>query len=288
MELVNLTISPFALGAMGFNASFEKNFSWIAFPGLIRAIAMLQCVVFLLILLKPETATFFAVTSKGIAEGEYWRLISWVFFPFVAPGNNMILGAFFMFIVMRIAFLFSDSLETAWGEVRTTVYVYATILCQSACLYLSAIGVFPPMIFGDQMLYLAFFFAFATVFPHIEFLLFFVLPVKVWVFALISAVGMVFSAISHPVLFLFLGLAYLPYLVWAVPRFWNWKKYRTELLARQLKFQGRIKGAERQSLHRCHVCQRTETSHPDLEFRVAANGEEYCLDHLDDDGKPTA
>lgn len=288
MELVNQLIPAFALPAMGLNANLEKNYAWMAFPGLIKAIVMLQCVVFAVILFKPETASFFWVTPEGIEKGEYWRLISWVFFPFVTPGGFGFLSVLFMFIVMRIAFLFSDSLENAWGEVRTSFYVYATILSQSACLFLSAIGVFPPMIFGNQMFYLAIFFAFATLFPNIEFLLFFVLPVKVWVLALISAVGLVFSGFSSPILILAFSLAYLPYLIWAVPRFWHWKKNRTQLTARRVRFQSKAKGGEASTLHCCLICRRTEMSDPELEFRVAPNGEEYCLDHLDDDDKPAS
>ena len=58
---------------MGLNVNLEKNFSWLAFPGLIRAIVMLQCVVFFVILINPETASYFMVTPEGIANGQYWR-----------------------------------------------------------------------------------------------------------------------------------------------------------------------------------------------------------------------
>ncbi|MFT6861887.1 MAG: hypothetical protein ACJAVK_000440, partial [Akkermansiaceae bacterium] len=90
MELVNQLISAFPLFAMGHNPNLEKNFSWMAFPGLIRAIVMLQCVVFVIILLKPETDSQFLVTPEGIANGEYWRLISWVIYPFVSPGFGIL------------------------------------------------------------------------------------------------------------------------------------------------------------------------------------------------------
>lgn len=34
------------------------------------------------------------------------------------------------------------------------------------------------------------------------------------------------------------------------------------------------------ALHACAICHRTEVSHPDLEFRVAGDGRDYCVDHL--------
>ena len=100
---------------MGLNVNLERNFSWLAFPGLIRAIVMLQCMVFFVILINPETASYFMVTPEGIAKGQYWRLISWIFYPFVDPrGSNAVLSVFFMFIIWRISALFSDSLEDTW------------------------------------------------------------------------------------------------------------------------------------------------------------------------------
>jgi len=272
---------------MGLNVNLEKNFSWLAFPGLIRAIVMLQCVVFFVILINPETASYFMVTPEGIANGQYWRLISWIFYPFVDPNSyGSLFSAFFMFIILRISFLFSDSLENAWGEIQASLYVYTTIICQALALYLSATGFLPPAFLTNQMFYIALFFAFATLFPNVEFLLFFVLPVKVWIFAMISLATIVFSCLSFPPLLLTYGLAFFPYLVWAIPRLYHWSKYRNQLNARRVKFKSQSSDSQGQTLHRCVVCNRTELSDPQLDFRVAENGDEYCLDHLGDDGKP--
>ena len=274
---------------MGLNVNLEKNFSWLAFPGLIRAIVMLQCVVFFVILINPETASYFMVTPEGIANGQYWRLVSWIFYPFVDPNSyNSLFSAFFMFIILRISFLFSDSLENAWGEIQASLYVYTTIICQALALYLSATGFLPPAFLTNQMFYIALFFAFATLFPNVEFLLFFVLPVKVWIFAMISLATIVFSCFSFPPLFLTYGLAFFPYLVWAIPRLYHGRKYRNQLNARRVKFQSQSNDSRGRTLHRCVVCNRTELSNPQLDFRVAENGDEYCLDHLGDDGKPAA
>ncbi|MGB2453887.1 MAG: hypothetical protein ACPIG7_04780 [Akkermansiaceae bacterium] len=274
---------------MGLNVNLKKNFSWLAFPGLIRAIVMLQSMVFFVILIKPETASYFMVTPEGIANGQYWRLISWIFYPFVDPNSySPLFSAFFMFIILRISFLFSDSLENAWGEFQASLYVYTTIICQTLALYLSATGFLPPAALTNQMFYIALFFAFATLFPNVEFLLFFVLPVKVWIFAMISLATILFSCLSFPPLFLTYGLAFSPYLVWAIPRLYHWRKYRNQVNARRVKFQSKSNDSQGQTLHRCVICNETELSNPQLDFRVAENGDEYCLDHLGDDGKPTA
>lgn len=288
MELVNLPMTTFYSGAMGLNTNLEKKYSWLAFPGLIRAIVMLQCVVFALVTMKPETAAFFQVTPGGMEKGEYWRLIAWIFYPFMAPSDGIfsLIRVVFLLIIMRISFLVSDSLEHAWGETRTSFYVYGTLICQTAVLGAAAfIGIHTGGL-GSEVFYLALFFAFATLFPDYEFMIFFVLPVKIWVLAALAAALLVFGALGSPLMLIAYAVCFLPYLVWAIPRLRHWSKYRSEISARRVKFQSKVKGSEAVSLHRCAICQRTEQSDPDLEFRVAADDEEYCLDHLDDEGKP--
>jgi hypothetical protein len=288
MELVNLPMTTFHSGAMGLNTNLEKNYSWLAFPGLIRAIVMLHCVVFALVTMKPEAAAFFQVTPAGMAKGEYWRLITWIFYPFVAPDDGVFqfINVIFLLIMMRISFLISDSLEDAWGETRTSFYVYGTLLCQTSVLAAAAFIGIPTGGLGTEVFYLALFFAFATLFPDFEFALFFVLPVKVWVLAVLAAVLLLFSSLKFPPLLIVYALCFLPYLVWALPRLRHWTKNRSEISARRVKFQSKAKSREAFALHQCAICRRTEQSDPDLEFRVAADDEEYCLDHLDDEGKP--
>lgn len=46
------------------------------------------------------------------------------------------------------------------------------------------------------------------------------------------------------------------------------------------QMQERLRMETETGFHRCHVCGRTEVTNPDLVFRVAADGEEYCQDHL--------
>lgn len=264
---------------MGLNTNLEKNFGWLAFPGLIRIVAMLQCVVFALLVIKPEAYDFFIITHEGLAKGQYWRLTSWIFYPIVTPtpGTFSLVNVLFMVITVRIAFLFSDSIEHAWGEVRTSFYLYGTFICQTAIFWFFGSS-FPGI--GSMLLYYSLFFVFATLFPHFEFALMMVLPVKVWILALLALLILISHAIKLPLLFIVYGIAFLPYLIWVIPRLFGWSKDRRKLAARQVKFQSLSKGAGSQTLHECVVCKRTEKSDPDLEFRVAEDGEEYCLDHL--------
>ena len=51
------------------------------------------------------------------------------------------------------------------------------------------------------------------------------------------------------------------------------------LIKRRREFQ-RSMDRSASTLHQCAVCKRTERDDPNLEFRVAADEEEYCVDHL--------
>jgi hypothetical protein len=57
-------------------------------------------------------------------------------------------------------------------------------------------------------------------------------------------------------------------------------RQRSETSTRRRRFERDIHETEAESLHRCAVCGRTEISTPDLEFRVAKDGQEYCREHL--------
>jgi hypothetical protein len=56
-------------------------------------------------------------------------------------------------------------------------------------------------------------------------------------------------------------------------------RQRGEVAARRRKFES-AKLPDTEALHRCASCGKTEHDDPELEFRVATDGEEYCVDHL--------
>lgn len=267
---------------MGLTATLERRFPWLAFPGLIRIIVMLQCVVYALIVMRPEARDAFFMDPVKLLEGEYWRIISWLFLPIISPtgGFGPLIGALFMFFILNIAFLFDTSIDTAWGSFRLSIFLYASILCQIVVAFLG-LSPFPP----SYLLYLSIFFVFATLFPNHQFLLMLVIPVKVWMLAVFSGVMLLLPIFTFPIFLIGLVIALLPYLVWAVPLLRKTAKMRSQVSQRRTKLQSQSASAGT-TLHRCLTCDRTELSHPELSFRVAADGEEYCLDHLPNADKP--
>jgi hypothetical protein len=70
------------------------------------------------------------------------------------------------------------------------------------------------------------------------------------------------------------------YLIFFGREIFDEARHRQKVVSRRRRFEADIRTATPESMHRCAVCGRTEVSAPDLDFRVARDGEEYCVDHL--------
>ena len=275
LGLVNRTREPFPLRAVTFLDNLERRLSWLTFPGIIRTLALIQVAFFVLLSLRPESAAILAPNWDLVKQGELWRLVSFAFLPPVHPalggGFSTFISVLFMFIVVNISFMVSDALEQAWSPFRVSLYIYGVIIFQSIAWHL-------PVTAEPISYYMAIFFAFATVYPNVKFLLFFIIPVKVWVLAAIPGTMLFLGSIVDPEFALVTLTGLFPYLIWAIPMFLRWRKNRVATTKRRASFE--IHQVEHPTLHRCKVCDRTEKSDPRLDFRVARDGEEYCTDHL--------
>jgi hypothetical protein len=167
-----------------------------------------------------------------------------------------------------------DSLEHAWGPFRVTLYYL-----------LGMVGVtIAAFFFGGGALFafllnLSLFFAFATIYPDIQIYVLFFLPLKVKWLALLSLapllLELLLGSLATKAAIL---VSFLNYFIFFAPAMFTNLQTRSETGGRRRKFESKSPGEE--TLHRCTVCKRTEKDNPELEFRVASDGEEYCLDHL--------
>ena len=114
----------------------------------------------------------------------------------------------------------------------------------------------------------------------LEILLFLVIPVKIKWVAVFSLVFPVFVLLFGPlaekmVVVMCLG----NYLIFFAPAFFNGSLAAHKTRERRQRFDAAKLPADA-SLHTCAVCRATERTHPDAEFRVSSDGNEYCTDHL--------
>ena len=235
-----------------------------------------------------------------ILQGQIWRLIT---YPLTYSSGSLLLTA----VSLLCYYSLGRAIENVWGTLRFNLfYLSGVVLMDIYC-----------MIFGGfadaYYLNLSLFLAYATMYPNSGFLLFFIIPVKAWIFALMDLVlvlvGLItypfpynfFSVISIANYFLFFGkdvLNLIPIAGRANTRRLFRKKGKTTQSGTATESQPRPKvipfptaGSYQASTatvkapytHKCTVCGRTDVSDPDLEFRYCSrcNGYHcYCQDHI--------
>ena len=146
---------------------------------------------------------------------------------------------------------------------------------------------------------LSLFFAFAALYPDIQLLLFFVIPIKIkwlamldglyFVYAIVQAFLPAYGGIYYKANALAAFISILNFIIFFLSSR-NMKPYSPGQMKRKNDFKRKMRQAERPvnvyangAKHRCAVCGRTEMDDPNLEFRYCSkcNGNyEYCQDHL--------
>jgi len=259
---------------MLFLDKWERKFGWLSFPGLLKYYALFHVLVYLLQIVNPGIGEILDFNRAKIMDGEVWRVFTFL----VADSGSGGLGAFgalFLFFMVMIAFMMNDSLEGAWGVFRTSLFHYTAFVGLILANFLYA----EPMAGSGFFVYTSAFFAFATLFPRHEFMMFLIIPVQVRWLAFLGGGFLVFGLIFNPIYFGFLLLGFGNYLLWAGIPALRGQARAVNSVARKRKFD-KYKLDDGEAFHRCKTCGRTEVSDPELEFRMAADGEEYCGDHL--------
>jgi len=252
---------------MSFLDRLEKRIGFIAIPGLIRAIVTLNVLVFVLVLLNKGFDSYLALNIERVRAGEVWRLVTYIFVPQISYPLLVAIALWFLWFI-------GDGLERAWGPFRLTLYFLVGMIGTTAAAVLTNAQ------FSSQMLFTTLFFAFAHFYPDEVIYIFFILPLKVkwiaWAYAGFLMLGFVTQSNSYR---LALIAALSNYLIFFGPGVIRDLRQRKDVAVRRQRFEAQSR-SEEEPLHRCATCGATEISDPNLEFRVARDGEEYCLAHL--------
>lgn len=251
----------------------ERRFGHLAIPGLLRAVAGFQALCFVLITLNPSFRDALVLSPAAWQKGEVWRFFSFCFIP-------QTMSVIWIIFAILIMFRIGDVLEQAWGKFRLNLYFFSTL----ACLW-GAVAVGGPELgtalggAAGIMLYMSLFLAFATVVPDYTFLIFFILPVKVKWLGLIDGAYMLFLFITISFIRLPMVVALLPYAVFGLPILVRNVRHSARVSNRRATYQANSL-PQGEAFHECSVCHRTDHTNPTLEFRVADDDREYCVEHL--------
>jgi hypothetical protein len=248
-------------------ARIERLLSRFAVTGLIRYIVALNALVFILVTANPDFAGALALDPAAIRRGEVWRLASWIFLPEMQ-------SPLWMIFYLMFTWWLGELLEQSWGTLRLNAYYFlGVILCTAAALVFGSSG-------GSTFLNLSLFLAVATMVPNLEILLFFIIPVKIkWlaIFSLILPVGILIAEPMAQKMAVVMCLG--NYLIFFAPAYFRGALDGRRTRDRRAKFEAAAMPAT-ETLHRCATCGASERTHPDADFRVSADGMEYCTAHL--------
>ncbi|NQU11212.1 hypothetical protein HQ590_10505 [bacterium] len=247
----------------------ERRFGQFVVPHLTLVLTIGLAVTVAMRLLWPGSVSLLVFDRYLILQGELWRLVS---FLIVAPGWHPVFAAFGLYLF----YLMGNALENEWGEFQFNLFVGVGWLATLVAAWLVQYGYA-----SNAFLLGSVFLAFAWRYPDFTIYLFFLLPVKIKWLALLTWLGYGWSLITGSWTIRALVLAAVAnFLLF----FWREILLSARSARRRMEHQAGAIAHANVTLHRCTVCGATETSHPDLEFRVCTDcqGEhEYCQEHLE-------
>ena len=158
-------------------------------PNLMRYIAIGSGIFWIVGLINPVLLSYMAFSPAAIFHGQIWRLVTFLLYP-PDTGYLALIAVYFYYWI-------GTNLENAWGTGAFTIYFFsgAILTALFGVLVYLLLGISFPM--TAEYIYLAMFFAFAVLFPDMEVLLFFILPVKIKYLAILDAVFFVLSIFTY-------------------------------------------------------------------------------------------
>ncbi len=278
--------------------NLRKNFELYCYknrnkgiPNLMLYISLGTAVVYLMSQISGNffLYSFLVFDRNLILHGQIWRLFT---YPLTYYNSSLLLTA----IALLCYYSLGRAMENIWGTLRFNLfYLTGVVMMDVYCL-----------IFGGQAsvyyLNMSLFLSYATLYPDAHFLLFFIIPIRAWIFALFDLalilLGLftdpfpynLFPIISLANYFLFFGKDVLN----VVPMSWRAnarrlvKKAPKAQKAKVIHFDAGSYEASHAAPkapynHRCTVCGRTDVSNPELEFRYCSKCKGYycyCEDHI--------
>lgn len=247
-----------------------------------------------------------------ILQGQVWRLVTYVF---TQSG-----GGFLELIFLYFFYMLGRMTENSMGTFKFNLFyfsgvilmdVFAMIFCptipQDGMVTMEAYQFLTAVLPGywkmAYYLHLSLILLYATTHPDSQFYIFFVIPVRAWLIALIYLVLEVIEIynLSYPVMYfphnLFPLVALANYLIFVGSDIRNLLPLSLRAKLRRsnnqkgkqqpkvIQFSVSRQAAEQSAdyNHRCEVCGRTDVSDPQLEFRYCSRCGGYrcyCEDHI--------
>ena len=271
-----------------FMNKLERKYGRYAIPNLINYLMVLYTIGTVLGVFAPGIYyAYLSLDISAILHGQVWRLFTFLLEPYgIGYGTMSFVNILFFLIKINIFLMIGRSLENAWGTFWFNIYFLSGYLLS----ILAAVVMFMfklPFPVGFEYIYQAMFFAFALLFPDVQFLLYFIIPIKVKWLALLDAVLLGWQLIVYLTSgYYYIAVAILIALGNFLVFFFSTRNYRRispREIKRKRRYKRQVARASQGARHKCSICGRTELDDDRLEFRYCSKCEgnyEFCSDHL--------
>ena len=160
---------------MNWLTKLERKYGRICIPNLISILVGAQVLVYAVeLFVNQYVSLYLSLSRTALLMGQVWRVITFVFVPFSGGGPlSVVLGIYFTWFV-------GSALEREWGDFRFNLYVLLGMAgAWLACLLTGSADTY--------CLSLSLLLAFAMLYPEVQVLLFFVIPIRVKYFGWFAA-----------------------------------------------------------------------------------------------------
>lgn len=248
-------------------------------PNLMKYIAIGSVIFWLINAVNPVLMSYLRFSPAAILHGQVWRLISFVFYP---PSSGIL-----AFIAFYFYYMIGSTLENHWGSTQFTLYFVLGVVLTEIYGFILYFVTGVSYSLTASYIYLSMFFSFAALFPDMQVLLFFIIPIKMKYLALVDAAFFLLEIVETPFpLNLLPVVALLNFFIFcgsdlmrAIP------KHPSQNTVNFRRESARIRREQENRLynHKCCVCGKTDTDHPNLQFRFCSRCAGYhcfCEEHI--------
>ena len=271
----------------------ERKFGRYAIHNLMKYIIGLYALGYVVFAINPAIyRQFLMLDIDKVLHGQIWRLVTFLIQP--VDSSNL----FFMLISLYLYFMIGNSLENAWGAFRFNLYYLTGILFNILAAIIMYAVTGHSYIITLSYINQSMFFAFAAMYPNVELLLMFIIPIKVKYLGIIYGVVVGYEVFQCIVIGDYLSVIVILFALANFIIFFlstrNYKRISPSEIRRKQNYRRQtrqasygnvtqFKGKNVVTRHKCAVCGRTELDDDNLEFRFCSKCEgnyEYCMDHL--------
>lgn len=275
---------------MDFLTKLERKYGKFAIPNLTVILIGGFILGYMIMIMQPEALYLINLNPAKIMQGQIYRLITWI----VMPPRGVSL-----WIIITIMFYFSigRTLENVWGDFRYTLYILSGVLFTD----IGVVGTYLVMKLSGQAamaeifaassdtstyyLCMSMFLAYAFMFPNMQVLMYFVVPIRVKWLGYLYIAYLIVDVLSYGLAEYYAGMVTV---IMSVLNFFVFYclskgKLKVKHMKRKKTYKREVRQTQILTRHKCTICGQTEEDNPNLEFRYCSRCKgnyEYCNQHL--------